>query len=165
MTTAAKIIACDVLRDEVNLVAGDLEIEFVEALLHDHPEQMRDPIAFETVILMAEYLVHTGCDSDLFAAAASKTTCDLCNAECKLPCRSCDRMACYPCYKRGGRRDCAEGPKGTCLFTTEGLDTHRRHNNPFFTSLKSKGLAANTASRTNAARTAITQQVTPSTLT
>jgi hypothetical protein len=42
MTTAAKIIACDVLRDEVNLVAGDLEIEFVEALLHDHPEQMRD---------------------------------------------------------------------------------------------------------------------------
>lgn len=41
MTAAAKIIACDVLRDEVKLVAGDLEVEFVEALLHDHPEQMR----------------------------------------------------------------------------------------------------------------------------
>jgi len=42
MTTAPKIIACDVLRDEVKLVAGEIEVEFVEALLHDHPERMRE---------------------------------------------------------------------------------------------------------------------------
>jgi hypothetical protein len=37
-----KIIACDVLRDEVEKVAaGRFEIEFVDALLHDYPDKMR----------------------------------------------------------------------------------------------------------------------------
>ncbi len=41
-TDIPKIIACEVLRDEITMVAGDrCEIEFVDALLHDYPEKMR----------------------------------------------------------------------------------------------------------------------------
>jgi hypothetical protein len=37
-----KIIACETLRDEVTRVAGDLEVEYLEGRLHDHPDRLRD---------------------------------------------------------------------------------------------------------------------------
>jgi hypothetical protein len=36
-----KIIACETLRDEVSRVAGGLEVEFCEGLLHDYPDRLR----------------------------------------------------------------------------------------------------------------------------
>lgn len=39
-----KIIACGTIRDELGLVAPDIETEFLEAGLHDYPERMRASI-------------------------------------------------------------------------------------------------------------------------
>lgn len=36
-----KVIACGALRDEVSQLAGYLEVEFVEAKLHDVPDKLR----------------------------------------------------------------------------------------------------------------------------
>jgi len=44
MTEPRKIIACEVLRDEIERVAGDTEIEFFDGLLHDYPDRMRATI-------------------------------------------------------------------------------------------------------------------------
>lgn len=41
MTDAPKIIACEVLRDEIERVNPGLEIEFVPGALHDFPDKLR----------------------------------------------------------------------------------------------------------------------------
>jgi hypothetical protein len=41
MERALKIIACETLRDEVTRVAGDIEAEYCEGLLHDFPDRLR----------------------------------------------------------------------------------------------------------------------------
>jgi hypothetical protein len=57
-----KIIACDVLRDEVKLVAGGrCEIEFVDALLHDYPEKMRATLNERIAATPGERLILLGC--------------------------------------------------------------------------------------------------------
>jgi hypothetical protein len=39
-----KILACETLRDEIGRVAGDIEVEYCEGLLHDRPDRLRETL-------------------------------------------------------------------------------------------------------------------------
>lgn len=57
-----KIIACDVLRDEITRVAaGRCELEFVDALLHDYPEKMRATLNEHIAATPGERTILMGC--------------------------------------------------------------------------------------------------------
>jgi hypothetical protein len=61
MIPAPKIIACNVLRDEVLRVAGDLEVEFIDGLLHDHPERLRATLNERIAATPGERTILLGC--------------------------------------------------------------------------------------------------------
>jgi Protein of unknown function (DUF1638) len=61
MIPAPKIIACNVLRDEVLRVAGDLEVEFIDGLLNDHPERLRATLNERIAATPGERTILLGC--------------------------------------------------------------------------------------------------------
>jgi hypothetical protein len=61
MTSTPKIIACDVLRDEILMVAGELEVEFFDGLLHDYPDRMRATINGLIAATPGERTILLGC--------------------------------------------------------------------------------------------------------